>query len=778
MKELNSKTFGETPENFKHRLAFALQQEEKPMGRKWSVGLALAVVLALIAVAALAAVLLGGKDFVQRILSPKAQENQSQYWTGEEVAEILRIAGENGLSLSGEQQDRLLQAGGYPKEELMRLFVKLDLGLYPSTWSIEDQVWYGRTLVDIGLIDRTCNTLPEEGEATEAEVLAALRAFIQQQYDPDAPLADETVYRRHTTYAWTQVNPGDNTALEKQWFVEYEPLDLTHPCYTFFLDVEANILEARVEPGLLSRGELPSPDALLERYERLHGKFSDWDMETWVGFRQQLRDAAAVHGFGNSVVLRLLSLSEFGVPREGEKTKEEAVSMAMAAITAQEGIQESGLLPHKAYGVYLLDDEEPVWKVTIPAAREGNYIAEVLAQTGEARNILFTPLHGSGSIARSFMLESVYLVHHTETEPRAGTLCFEGRLASAKPLRNGDFLLYGGVWVSSTLTDAWAARVSPNGHILWEVRNGDGWHFDTAVASSDGSFLLAMIPKRGEPFALAVVTLDANGRMLGDPVTLEAEGFAYEGKDCLLVHRLYDTGSRTPPYTLLAVNGRGEILWERTYAELKAAGGHPRPVSNGYMICGMAQEAPFNQSNVFGMLARLDDRGNLLWKRDMKLFNDRTFIVNLETGDGGMLCADTTDVFVARFDAEGTLLWRHTYPQLWMMDAPNMFVHALLPAPDDGFLVIAQHWREDRHMFIRLDSEGNVLTAWWQRLADFPLTLGESFLIDGQIYLVFYDKAEHGPSNNTYVAPFLWPEDFSSLEMVELLDPKDMPSNG
>jgi len=92
--------------------------------------------------------------------------------------------------LSEEQQAQLLTGGRCFKEELMRLFVKLDLGGDPDTWSIEDQAWYGQMQGDIGLFNVTFNTLLEEGEVTESGVLAVLRARIQQQYDLDAPLTD------------------------------------------------------------------------------------------------------------------------------------------------------------------------------------------------------------------------------------------------------------------------------------------------------------------------------------------------------------------------------------------------------------------------------------------------------------------------------------------------------------------------------------------------------------------------------------------------------------
>ena len=777
--------FGRAPDSFNALVEDTLyrcMEEEKPMIKKPSFGLVLAIALLLITVTVLAAMLSSGKDFIKEVMSPKALDSQSQFFTEAEVAEILRIAEENGLSLSQEVQERLLKNGGYPKEELMRLYMKLDLGFYPGTWSIEDQLWYGRMLVDAGLIDETFNTLPEEGEATETEVLAMLKAHILKHYDSDAPLTDESIYRRYTTYSWMLADTQDESVREKRWFVEYAPLDLVHTDYSFTVDTKANILEERSSPGLLNRDEVPLPGYLLERYEELYGKFYSWDMETWVGFRKNLADASAVHGFGGSKVLELLSHSEFALPREGDLSKDAAIDTAMTAVTARENIQESSLQRHKSYAVYLLDGETAIWKVTIPAEREGNYITEVNAQNGEVRNILLIPLHGSGNIARSFMPESVYQAYDANAALHAATLCFDGKLVSAKPLNNGDILLYGGAWVDAATTDAWAARVSTDGETLWEVRLQEGTHFDTAVVLSGGGFLLAMVPQKSDGyFTLAVVTLDANGRVTCGPITLETQGFAYEGKDCLLVHKIYadDLGVRTPPFTLLAVNGKGETLWEHTYDELKGTGGFPRPSADGYVYSGMMQEAPYNQSNGFPMMTRLDDLGNLLWIRRIEQYPSSGVHIHFETNDGGMIgTGGFTDDMIAHFDAEGNVLWCNFYPQQLINLLDAGFIETLLPAPDDGLLAIVHKWQTGSLMFIYLDKEGSVEAAWRHKPEGFPTSFREAFTIGEQIYLVYRDKAENGPSNNTYIAPFIWPEDDSLLDMVELVDPKDMPSNG
>ena len=120
----------------------------KPMKKRISVGFVLAVVFTLLAASALAAVLLGGKDFVEQIMAPKAVENTSQNFTKEEIAEILKIAEENNLTLSDVDVYRLNHLGesGYSKEELMRRFVKTEYGFYPAAWPIEVQPWYEQLL--------------------------------------------------------------------------------------------------------------------------------------------------------------------------------------------------------------------------------------------------------------------------------------------------------------------------------------------------------------------------------------------------------------------------------------------------------------------------------------------------------------------------------------------------------------------------------------------------------------------------------------------------------
>jgi len=366
-------------------------------------------------------------------------------------------------------------------------------------------------------------------------------------------------------------------------------------------------------------------------------------------------------------------------------------------------------------------------------------------------------------------LLSLYKVNGGELP--AGTLCFADRgdqqylipSCSVTPLRDGGFLAIGRIRTDAGAEDAWAARVSSAGETLWEVQNGDGLCFEAAVAMPDGTFLLAMTPQKGEAFSLAVVTLDASGHKLGEPVALEAKGFASAGKDCLLVRREFV--SYATPVVLLAVNGKGETLWERNYDELIGAGFWIYPAADGYLLAGNAQDKPYNQTTNIGMMARLDDQGHLLWMKRMEERDNGFLTCALETVDGGIFAGWDISAYgedaeaaepswlVTRFDAEGNALWRQGYPQ----SAPpaELRLMALLPAPEDGVLAVAAGYdpeaRNNLH-FILLDREGTVQAEWQQKMADFPILFGKFVTIGGQSYLIYCDDPSYG-SGNTYLSP-------------------------
>ncbi len=278
------------------------QREEQTVKRKFSVGLALACVLALLAVTALAAVLLGGKDFVDQIMAPKAAENASDSFSQEEIAEILRIATENNLVLSDEDMYRLnhLDETGYFKEELMRRFVKTEYGFYPDAWPIEVQHWYEEMLEACGLDDPvTVNVLPEGDEYTQEQILKIARDFIHEKYGPDVDLDDPDKYLRFMTYREFQLGEGMRF---RQWNLTYEARDLYGTDYSLALDSAGNIKNEYSVEGILGATYLTRGQYMIDRFMRVYGDqygFINWDSGILLQYQAAMRHRLEAEELGH-----------------------------------------------------------------------------------------------------------------------------------------------------------------------------------------------------------------------------------------------------------------------------------------------------------------------------------------------------------------------------------------------------------------------------------------------------------------------------------------------
>ena len=89
------------------------------MKHKISVGLIVALVLALLSLGALAAALLSAQQVVEEKAVPLAQNNDSDWrvntkFSPEELAEFIRACGENGIDL--DENDQIMQAPGLRRQ--------------------------------------------------------------------------------------------------------------------------------------------------------------------------------------------------------------------------------------------------------------------------------------------------------------------------------------------------------------------------------------------------------------------------------------------------------------------------------------------------------------------------------------------------------------------------------------------------------------------------------------------------------------------------------------
>lgn len=355
--------------------------EGKTVKKKLSIALVVFALLACLAAGAIAAAL-GGVSFVQEVLAPRASQDGSERFSREEMAEILEAAKENGIELPEDALAYLERSDGEYKEELMRLFVKTDLGFYPSTWSIEAQAWYDQLLIDCGLSEARVRMLPGEGEIEEPEALRIAQEHIRTKYGETAELTDASLFRRHVEY---RVADEEGNV---RWYIGYEPLNLENAQYDVVITPQGEMQRDSMQPGINQNG-ISTPQEILDRFNGLYGMYYDWTPQTWVIFHAMLEESAAVHGLNDFRSLRPILYQEFAVPEAEDLTRADAIRRA-AELAEEQGLWHSDIsekaLLSAANAFCLMDGDAKVWRVLLPKLEETESCwVEMDARSGRLR---------------------------------------------------------------------------------------------------------------------------------------------------------------------------------------------------------------------------------------------------------------------------------------------------------------------------------------------------------------------------------------------------------
>ena len=463
-------------------LIFAMPAETgkkgKPMKKRISVGFVLAVVFTLLAASALAAVLLGGRDFVEQIMVPKAVENTSQNFTKEEIAEILKIAEDNNLTLSDVDMYNLNHLGesGYNKEELMRRFVKTEYGFYPAAWPIEVQHWYEQLLKACGLDQsmHQINVLPEGDEITEEQAVKIAEDFIHDKYDPTVDLNDKTKYLRFLTYREHKL--GD--IVYREWGFSYEAQDLYGTDYSLTLDTAGAIKAEYSVDGILGTSYTMRGQFISDRFKRVYGDqfgFVNWDSYMLLNYQDALRHREQVEPNSPHILPseEYILATTYLLPDASFISKEDAIAKAKAACgdLNYETVYSAGEM-----AVLMQDGNTPIWKVTLQIRDSSPAYVELNADTGEV-TFRLTDRQEATYEWRSFVPESYWETHKPSQGYRA-----------ARPestVTSTDGFQYPAFWNSEEMPESYWAALNDIGYsedtmdeIYTKWMDDYGWNTD------------------------------------------------------------------------------------------------------------------------------------------------------------------------------------------------------------------------------------------------------------------------------------------------------------
>lgn len=365
----------------KMNVLHTIRENKAPRLRfRFSAVLATALILLLLMAGAVATVLLGGKNFTKEVVAPMAMQTDSEKFTAEEVEEILRLAEENGISVPQYVREHWARWGSEYKEELMRSLVKTELGFYPGSWSLEDQNWYNRMLVDCGLSEGVSCLVPGENDLSQEYVLYRANTVFKEKLGLSGQVDDEKKYRRSLTFGMDISTPK---VTFKQWCVEYEDLE-TGAQYAFIMldnglvtrisryqaDAEATYASALTEDDVVSSFRQAFGDDALQ-----------WNMEVLEQFYHSFAmcdhtEKTTDHG------MRIVAQTRYLMPggHYTYMTEEEAIRLAREACKADDSLQ--------PYVIYFGDDPNNMhWKISFWEGTEENrqfrLYAQIDGKTGE-----------------------------------------------------------------------------------------------------------------------------------------------------------------------------------------------------------------------------------------------------------------------------------------------------------------------------------------------------------------------------------------------------------
>ena len=304
--------------------------------KKMSTGLFFAVILMLVTVTAVAAILLSGKDFVNLFLAPMSSQTEADVWNEEELNQILVLAEENGLKINDDIRSALASSASIYKEELMRMFMKIDLGFYPATWPLEEQASYDELLVKYGLKEERTRFLPVEGEISEEEAIDIAEKYVLENWNVDL---NEGQYTRYTQYMLSQ--DDESGIVSKIWDIEYEAADGT--TYVVCLRPDGSVIEDQFMTYIhrpqadASDDDTQAPDDIWDLAVRMQDD-SFYTVETLAHFRSNyahLIEAAGGNKDARVVIMRLLLDIPYAEPKATDITPDRAFALASEAAVAE-----------------------------------------------------------------------------------------------------------------------------------------------------------------------------------------------------------------------------------------------------------------------------------------------------------------------------------------------------------------------------------------------------------------------------------------------------------
>ena len=350
--------------------------------RKLTMGWVAALSLMLFAATAAAAVWLTHMQIVEQVAVPMALENDSEgvteeFYTHEELAQLIAVLNENGISL--DEDDRIMRAlkngQGYWEEEALMAICREAFGGLFYEWSIEEKYWFENMTVKIGFKEKNPYLIPEEGDMTILQARAHAAMLLGQEYGVALPTESDADWQ---ICEWFYA-PSDDGARPAQWCFEYIYRSTGETEYTVSFSRDGQ-LHSVYESGV--HGEILNVESFSmarQLIQNKHGSVREWPVSAWAEYGRMIA-SLPVQNSGDW----LWQHAGYRTPPGNALSEQEAIAIAEKAVGAEGDIS--------AQVICCTDRGTPIFKVTlsvyfvgseISAAYDAIWCVEMDCVTGE-----------------------------------------------------------------------------------------------------------------------------------------------------------------------------------------------------------------------------------------------------------------------------------------------------------------------------------------------------------------------------------------------------------
>ena len=266
------------------------------------------------------------------------------------------------MALPDNIREKLASSDPVYKEELLRLFMKMDMGFYPASWPLEEQAWYDELLVKYGLKEERTRFVPEEGEISEEQALSIARNYILETWQAD--VSEDGRFELYIQYMLTEDPTGNRC---KRWDITYEQTDHSR-YYAISVTPTGEIAAAEVsseQEEILD--DQQQTDTGKEVLDLMIAMWQDdfYTVESLAAFSDRYGDLVRTidNDWEQTMVLKAMLEIPYALPRAEDIPPDTAMQKAKETALAKGWSEEQLALCRHSISYRVYPGEQPVYRV-------------------------------------------------------------------------------------------------------------------------------------------------------------------------------------------------------------------------------------------------------------------------------------------------------------------------------------------------------------------------------------------------------------------------------